>query len=48
MRRCANEQTLGAWRERNGGEGFCDLRARVLGQRDALLRTVPLGGAGVI
>ena len=46
--RCANEQTLGAWRQRNGGEGFCDLRARVLAQRDALLVAVPLGGAGVI
>ena len=46
--RCANEQTLGAWKAINGGEGFCDLRKRVLEKRDACLATVPLGSAGVI
>jgi len=48
IERCATEQTLGAWKAINGGEGFCDLRARVLGERDALLRTLPLGAAGVL
>ena len=48
VERCATEQTLGAWKAVNGGEGFCDLRARVLGERDALLRTLPLGAAGVL
>ena len=28
--RCANEQEYGAHRAVNGGEGFCDLRRRVL------------------
>ena len=46
--RCANEQTLGAWKAINGGEGFCDLRARVLAQRDALLGALEPGAAGVV
>ena len=46
--KCANEQTLGTWKKINGGEGFCDLRARVLAQRDALLRALEPGRAGVI
>jgi len=46
--RCANEKTLGAYRDINGGEGFCDLRTRVLTQRDALLGSIPAGRAVVI
>ena len=38
----------GAYREINGGEGFCDLRSRVLAQRDAMLEKMPAGTAGVI
>jgi len=38
----------GAYREINGGEGFCDLRQRVLEKRDACLAALPLGSAGVI
>ena len=45
---CANEQTRGAWKVINGGEGFCDLRARVLAQRDALLGALEPGAAGVV
>ena len=32
----------------NGGEGFADVRQRVLAKRDECLRSLPLGGAGVI
>jgi len=46
--RCANEQTLGAWKAINGGEGFCDLQKRVLEKRDDCLATLPLGSTGVI
>lgn len=43
--RCAQSPT---WdRSINGGEGFCDVRARVLAQRDALLETLPVGSAAV-
>ena len=44
--RCVRLQ--GAFKAVNGGEGFCDLRSRVLEQRDAMLQVVPAGGAGVI
>jgi broad specificity phosphatase PhoE len=40
--------TPGAYREINGGEGFCDLRSRVLGRRDAMLAELQPGRAGVI
>ena len=42
------ESTPGAFREVNGGEGFCDVRLRVLRQRDEMLQALPLGSAGVI
>ena len=48
IERCATEQTLGAWRAINGGEGFCDLRQRVLEKRDACLASLAPGSAGVI
>jgi len=48
LERCATQKELGAWRAVNGGEGFCDVRSRVLEQRDAMLRALPPGGAGVI
>ena len=48
MERYALEQTPGAFRAVNGGEGFCDVRLRVLTQRDAMLEALPLGAAGVI
>ncbi len=48
LERCATQKELGAWRAVNGGEGFCDVRKRVLDQRDALLATLPAGRAGVI
>lgn len=38
----------GAFKAINGGEGFCDIRERVLRQRDAMLQQIPLGSAGVI
>ena len=44
----ALEKVPGAFREVNGGEGFCDLQQRVLSKRDACLRALPLGTAGVI
>lgn len=40
--------SIGAFKAINGGEGFCDVRSRVLRQRDAMLREVPLGATGVI
>lgn len=48
MQRFALESTPGAFNAVNGGEGFCDVRSRVLEQRDAMLRALPPGGAGVI
>jgi broad specificity phosphatase PhoE len=46
--RFAMETTYGAYREINGGEGFCDLRLRVLEQRNKVLEKMPLGSVGVI
>lgn len=49
MEKFALEMVPGAFFSVNGGEGFCDIRSRVLHQRDEMLRTaVPLGGTGVI
>jgi len=48
IERFALEATPGAFKDINGGEGFCDLKSRVLQQRDAMLRELPLGSAGVI
>merc|ERR1711991_556151 len=48
MQRFALEREPGAFAVVNGGEGFCDVRERVLRQRDALLGAIPAGSAGVI
>ena len=49
MTKFALEAVPGAFKQVNGGEGFCDVRNRVLKQRDEMLaRAVPLGGTGVI
>jgi len=48
MERFALECQPGAFAAVNGGEGFCDVRDRVLKQRDAMLGAIPAGGAGVI
>jgi len=48
LERFALEQVPGAFKSVNGGEGFCDVRSRVLKQRDALLRALPLGSTGII
>ncbi|KAL3925921.1 MAG: hypothetical protein SGPRY_003533 [Prymnesium sp.] len=48
MERFALENVPGAFKAINGGEGFCDIRERVLRQRDAMLQQIPLGSAGVI
>ena len=48
MEKFALETVPGAFRAVNGGEGFCDLRSRVLEQRDAMLEALPTGAAGVI
>ena len=42
------ETTPNAFKAVNGGEGFCDVRDRVLAQRDKMLHALPAGGAGVI
>ena len=44
----ALETTPGAFKAVNGGEGFCDVAARVLKQRDAMLEALSAGSAGVI
>lgn len=44
----ALEKRPGAFKAVNGGEGFCDLRTRVLKQRDAMLSQLPPGGTGVV
>lgn len=48
MERFALEAVPGAFKAVNGGEGFCDLRSRVLAQRDEMLRALPPGGTGCI
>ncbi|KAL1508437.1 hypothetical protein AB1Y20_004541 [Prymnesium parvum] len=48
LERFALEKVAGAFKAINGGEGFCDIRERVLKQRDAMLQEIPLGSAGVI
>ena len=48
IERYALETVPGAFREINGGEGFCDVRERVLKQRDAMLAAMAPGSAGVI
>lgn len=48
MEKFALEAVPGAFKAINDGEGFCDLRERVLRQRDVVLDAVPLGSAGVI
>jgi len=48
MQKFAMETVPGAFKAINGGEGFCDLRTRVLKQRDAMLNELPAGGVGVI
>eukprot|EP00930_Biecheleria_cincta_P064500 TRINITY_DN50084_c0_g1_i1.p1 TRINITY_DN50084_c0_g1~~TRINITY_DN50084_c0_g1_i1.p1 ORF type:complete len:290 (-),score=31.62 TRINITY_DN50084_c0_g1_i1:265-1053(-) len=48
MEKYSLEMTPGAFKAINGGEGFCDVRNRVLAQRDAVLQALPLGSAGVI
>ena len=48
MEKFAMEEVPGAFKAINGGEGFCDLRERVLKQRDEVLKALPLGGTGVI
>ena len=48
LAKCALETEQGKYRGINGGEGFCDVRARTLAQRDALLPLLPLGGAAVV
>ena len=48
MEKYALESVPGAFKAINGGEGFVDVRNRVLEQRDAMLQKVPPGGAGVI
>lgn len=44
--RCARAAEWGP--AENGGEGFCDVRARVLSQRDALLERLPGGATAVV
>jgi len=44
----ALEEVSGAFRSVNGGEGFCDLRQRVLEKRDLCLSALAPGSAGVI
>ena len=48
MLKFAMESVPGAFRAINGGEGFCDLRSRVLEQRDAMLDSLQPGDAGII
>lgn len=48
MEKFSLEKTSGAFKAINAGEGFCDVRKRVLAQRDAVLRALPLGSTGVI
>jgi len=48
MEKFSLETTPGAFKAVNGGEGFCDVAARVLKQRDAMLEALKAGSAGVI